>query len=194
MGIERRNWSKHWPYVQMLLNNVPKVSLDGLTASEALYGRSLFQPLTKMAPIERDNKVPYIEGLSKYLEEIHPSILQFQVDRHEKLLKKDQGDSKNLSIGQKVLIWKPVITDGKLSKLWEGPYTVTAKRDKHSYVIKSKNTRKTYFRHRRHLRPLPYATSDDAPDPEPNSNQEPQIENENNAETLFYFNQLPYPC
>ena len=194
LGIERRNWSKHWPYVQMLLNNVPKVSLDGLTASEALYGRSLFQPLTKMAPIERDNKVPYIEGLSKYLEEIHPSILQFQVDRHEKLLKKDQGDSKNLSIGQKVLIWKPVITDGKLSKLWEGPYTVTAKRDKHSYVIKSKNTRQTYFRHRRHLRPLPHATSDDAPDPEPNSNPEPQTKNENDVEICANFSQLPYPC
>ena len=154
----------------------------------------LFQPLEKMAPIERDNKVPYTEGLSKYLEEIHPSILQFQVDRHEKLLKKDQGDSKALSIGQKVLIWKAIILDGKLSKLWEGPYTVTAKRDKHSYVIKNKNTRKIYFRHRRHLRPLPHAPSDDSPDSVPDSDLDPQTENQNVAENINLFQHLPQLC
>ena len=142
LGIERRNWSKNWPYVQMLLNNLPKSSLDGLTASDALYGRPLFQPLSKMVGIESDNKVPYIEALSKYIEEIHPSILQYQVDRHNRLLKKDKGDDSRLKIGQNVLIWKPKIIDGKLSRLWEGPYKVKTKRDRHSYVISDPKTKK----------------------------------------------------
>ena len=114
------------------------------------------------------------------------------MDRHNRLLKKDKGDDSRLKIGQSVLIWKPKIIDGKLSRLWEEPYKVKAKRDRHSYVISDPKTRKLYNRHRRHLRPLPRITDAPSdPDPELNENLTPQNVNAN-ATTLSIFEHLPF--
>ena len=41
LGCNRSNWSTMWPFVQAIINNTPKESLNNLTPSECVFGRIL---------------------------------------------------------------------------------------------------------------------------------------------------------
>ena len=58
------NWSCQWSFVKFLINNLPKTSLDGLSAAEALYGRSLYVPFEVIPEVEEEfTKELFIEAL-----------------------------------------------------------------------------------------------------------------------------------
>ena len=168
LDIKRTTWSEHFEYVKFLLNNLPKSNLDGLSAAEALYGRSLYVPFELVEPIE-NTREPYVQALNRYLTELHPSLMAFQYNKYAKLLAKDTTKTPLLKVNDFALIWKPEITDGKLAKNWSGPFRVAKRLSKHSYVLVDDDTKRSYRRNIRHLRPL--AQPPTHPHKESDSNQ-----------------------
>ena len=47
LNASNKNWSTAWPMSKYFINNLPKESLDGLSANEAYYGRSCYGPNRK---------------------------------------------------------------------------------------------------------------------------------------------------
>jgi transposase InsO family protein len=188
LNAKRTEWSFHWPYVKFLINNLPKSNLDGLSACEALYGRSMFAPL---ADIRHAQPEPcpegFIKALNHYISELHPSLMAHHYAKYERDLKKDNGKVIQLKKGTKVLLYKPNIEEGKLSRVWSGPYVVERNYSQNSYVIKNPETGQTYTRHLRLLRVL-----HDQPTPTPediisDDEEEPDTsENENHALLLIF--------
>ena len=154
LDANRRNWSSMWPLVKFYLNNLPKTTLDGLTACEALYGRPLYCPLDNVEKIESDSKQPYIKALNQYLENLYPSLLNFQQRRHENLLKNFKGNAEPLKIGDECLVYKPSVSEGKLGRCWEGPFKIIKRISKHTYILRDPKTQFTYRRNCRHLRKI----------------------------------------
>lgn len=201
LGTKRGRWSDDWAYVQYLLNNLPKTSLDGLSAAEALYGRALHVPFETIEPIENDSE-PYIKALNDYLTQIHPSLMKYQYEKYGKLLTKDKCQAPVLKIGSTALIWKPDITQGKLSKSWAGPFVISKRISKDSYILRDPQTKRSYRRNIRHLRPVHSTESETKLDSNPveetetNLNdQEKEKEKEKfldefQRQTIFY--QLPF--
>ncbi|CBY08090.1 unnamed protein product [Oikopleura dioica] len=157
MNANDRNWSLFWPEACYYINNLPKATLDGLSANEALFGRSFHLPYFQADNNDR-HKEPFITSLSKYLKELHPSLLAFQIERYQKQLKKDTNNCPILEIGTRVLAWKPDILSGKLGCNWSGPYKVYRRISKNSYIVKCEKTNREYRRHISLLRPLKIRT------------------------------------
>ena len=206
LEASRRNWSQKWPFIKFLLNNLPKTSLDGLSASEALYGRALFCPFETIETIQTDEHAPFIKALNEYLTELHPSLMQFQYEKYEKLLSNDKGNAPILKIGTKCLVWKPCITDGKLSRSWSGPFIITRRLSKHTYMLKDPTSKRNYKRNIRHLRQLKSSETETEQKTDAESNQktttnqeianqneQPERDNlkENEFQNKFNFDALP---
>ena len=194
MNSDRKRWSYDYKFVQFLLNNVPKTNLDGLSACEALFGRSLYVSDISV-PIKHSSE-PFVKSLNSYLNDLHPSLMEFQQSKYDKLLKKDNGNAPSLEKGTRCLIWKPHVLNGKLSKMWAGPYTVFKRLSKDSYILKDNKSKYTFRRNIRHLRPL--RTKDGATfqiDPEVETNLESNKNNTFSDEfenlSRFYFDFLP---
>ncbi len=191
LDTNRQKWSQNWPFVQFMPNNLPKTSLDGLSAAEALYGRALFVPFEIISPVENATE-PYIKALNSYLNEIHPALMNFQYNKYAKLLEKDTGNAPTLKIGSTALVWKPDIAEGKLSKSWAGPYTVIKRLSKDTYVLKDKKTQRTYRRSIRHLRPIRSTESDlEAEDENQINESEQKLIGEDEFQRQNDFSQLP---
>ena len=195
MKVNHRNWSEQWSFIRFLINNLPKTSLDGLSATECVFGRSLFVPFEYIEPIDGNESVPFVKALNMYLEELHPSLMKFQYEKYSAMLKKDKNGAETLKIGRKCLVWKPCISEGKLTTQWAGPYTVLKKTSKDSYILKNEQTFRTFRRNIRHLRPLKI----DEPDTDANLSEETaEVDHTENlreqdefAENLFIFDNLP---
>jgi transposase InsO family protein len=157
-------WSLYLPEALFYCNQLPKSSLDGLSAFECIYGRSFLFPFTiNETPTERP--LPFQKALQNYLNELHPALLQYQMNRHEWLLK---GEKKAkipvLEIGDKCLVYRPDLQSGKLTLAWHGPYEILYKRSEHSYALRHLKTNRIFHRHISHLRPLqqkPFADVDE---------------------------------
>jgi len=173
LGTKRGRWSDDWAYVQFLLNNLPKTSLDSLSASEALYGRALFVPFETIEPVKNDAE-PYVKALNDYINQIHPSLMKFQYEKYSKLLEKDTNKAPTLKIGSKALIWRPQTDQGKLSKSWAGPYVINKRISKDTYILRDPETKRSYRRNVRHLRPLHSSATDR--DQNQDENQEAETE------------------
>ena len=182
LNAKRSEWSSHWPYVQFLINNLPKSNLDGLSACEALYGRSMFAPFAEIRHAQPEPcSEGFVKALNRYISDLHPSLMAHHYAKYEKDLKKDNGKVIQLKKGTKVLLYKPDIKEGKLSRVWSGPYVVERNYSQNSYVIKDPERGQTFTRHLRFMRVLhdqpPTTPEDIIPDDE----EEPVIpENENN--------------
>jgi hypothetical protein len=148
-----RSWSQFWPLAQYYINNSPKGSLDNLSSNEAVYGRQFHVPFTLKDPVE-DNIQPFIKSLNEYMKKLHPALLNFQVQRYQKLLKRDRNNCPVLDIGTSVLCWKPDLRAGKLGVNWSGPYRIHRRLSKDSYIVKCPLTKKEYRRHISLIRPL----------------------------------------
>ena len=169
------NWSCQWSFVKFLINNLPKTSLDGLSAAEALYGRSLYVPFEVIPEVEEEfTKEPFIKALNEYLTDVHLSLMKFQYDKYAALLKKDKNGSPTLEIDSQALIWKPDISGGKLGTSWSGPFVIVKRISKDSYLLKDKATHRTYRRNIRHLRPLKFTEPKEKLDPLENEIQNTQ--------------------
>ena len=193
LDTNRRNWSTKWPYIQYLLNNIPRTSLDGLSSSEALYGRPLHVPFELISPIENQTE-PYIKALNEYLSDIHPSLMAFQYRKYSDFIKSDTGNAPILKIGSKALIWKPDISEGKLSKCWAGPYVIKRRLSKDTYLLHCDTEKKNFRRHVRHLRPLASPTTSPLPEPEPeNLESQPEIATRDEFENNFKFPFAEFP-
>ena len=200
LDVKRAKWSEHILFIQFILNNLPKSSLDGLSAAEALYGRSLYQPFEVIQPTTETTQ-GYTEALNDYLNELHPSLMSYQFQKYSRLLEKDQTKTPVLKIGSRALIWKPTITNGKISKCWSGPYKVVKRISKHSYVLVDEETRRSYRRNIRHLRPLATKQTnenDETLDADQNHIEKQSENKETDAreyldefQNRFYFSQLP---
>ena len=196
LDTKRNRWSDNWLYVQYLINNLPKTNLDGLSASEALYGRSLHVPFETIDAVEGQSE-PYVMALNKYLNDIHPALMQFQYEKYAKLIEKDHKGVPSLKIGSSSLVWKPDIKEGKLSKSWTGPFTVIRRISKDTYILRDSTTKRTYRRNIRHLRPIKSSETDKNEHPETaeisKSDQSDQLHDE--FENRSYFFDLPhYQC
>ena len=155
-----RSWSDYWPLAQYFINNTPKGSLDNLSSNEAVYGRQMHIPFRLNEPIS-DNVQPFIKQLNIYMAKLHPALLNFQVQRYQKMLKRDQNDCPVLELGTSVLCWKPDLFAGKLGVHWSGPFKVHRRLCKDSYILKCPLTRKEYRRHISLIRPLRRKLEDD---------------------------------
>ena len=170
------------------MNNIPRTSLDGLSSSEALYGRPLHVPFEIISPIENQTE-PYIKALNEYLSDIHPSLMAFQYRKYSDFIKSDTGKAPVLKIGTQALIWKPDISEGKLSKCWAGPYVIKRRLSKDTYLLYCDAEKKTFRRHLRHLRPLASPTTSPLPEAEP-----PNLETETEIATRDEFdNNFKFP-
>ena len=148
-----RSWSQFWPLAQYYINNSPKGSLDNLSSNEAVYGRQFHIPFTLKDPVEI-NVQPFIKSLNEYMKKLHLALLNFQVQRYQKLLKRDRNNCPVLNIGTAVLCWKPDLLAGKLGINWSGPYKIHRRLSKDSYILKCPLTKKEYRRHISLIRPL----------------------------------------
>ena len=81
-----------------------------------------------------------------------------------------------LSEGDKCLVWKPKIDQGKLSTCWAGPYELTRHLSFSSYILLDPENDITYRRNLRHLQPLRTANS------LPDKPEAPNSENIKNVE------------
>ena len=176
-----RNWSEKWNFVRFLLNNLPKSNLDGLSAAECVFGRSMYVPFETIEPIEGHEKENYVKALNEYLQEIHPSLMAYQYNKYSQLLQKDRKGAETLKIGSKALVWKPSISGGKLSTSWTGPYTVIKRISKDSYILRCKDTKRTYRRNIKNLRPLQITDAE----PEENLIEEKEDESTNQNRNEF---------
>ena len=193
MRVNPRNWSENWQFTKFLINNLPKTSLDGLSAAEALFGRPLYVPFETIDTVDDGlEKEPFIKALNEYINEIHPALMNFQYNKYSELLKKDHKGAPILKIGSKALIWKPNISSGKLGVAWSGPFVVIKRLSKDSYLLKDKATHRVYRRSIRHLRPLEI----NQVEIEKNLNDEVEEETDTtlkeNEEFKFNFNNLPF--
>ena len=155
-----RSWSDFWPLAQYYINNSPKGSLDNLSSNEVVFGRQFHVPFTLKKPITDDGE-PFIKAVNQYMKQLHPALLNFQVQRYQNLLKRDKNNCPVLEIGQSVLCWKPDLFAGKLGINWSGPFKVHRRLCKDSYIIKCPLTRKEYRRHISLIRPLRRKSKDD---------------------------------
>jgi len=170
LNARRKEWSSLWPFVRFNINNLPRVNLDGLSACEALFGRSMYAPLADIRHTAPEpNPESFVKALNIYLTELHPALMKFNYERYEKALAKDKGKPIKLKPGSRVLMYKPDIREGKLSRTWAGPFVIVKHYSPTSYVIKDPQSGVTYTRHLRLLRPIP-----DQPTEEP----EPYLDDE----------------
>jgi len=155
MDSTSSKWSLHIPEALFFTNQLPRQSLDGLSAFECIFGRSFLYPFSiDLRPTEKP--VPFQKALQSYIDELHPALLAHQVARHKKLL---EGETPHkvpvLEKGDRCLVFRPNLKSSKLSLAWDGPYRVEAKRCAHSYVLKHTQTGRVFLRHISHIRPLP---------------------------------------
>jgi len=136
------------------INNTPRESLNGLTPSECLFGRSL------IFPVEHENskdlnlkKLPFTDAFTRFTTELWPELRDFQQARYNRLIKRSDHDYK-IKIGDYCLVWKPKLTMGKLSTMWAGPYQVLRNYSPNSYLLVDPETGVKYRRSVRHIRPL----------------------------------------
>ena len=177
LETKRKTWSSNFEFTKFLINNLPKTCNDGLSATECLYGRSLFLPLADIKhqqPSSTD--APYVKALSDYISDLHPSLLAYHINRNQKRVRTNDA-APRLSVGDKCLVWKPKIDQGKLSTCWAGPYEVTRHLSHSSYILLDPENGITYRRNLRHLRPLRTAN------PLPDKPEAPNSENIKNVET-----------
>lgn len=195
LNAKRAEWSNHWPYIKFLINNLPKSNLDGLSACEALYGRSMFAP---MAEIRHAQPEPceegFIKALNSYIQDLHPSLMAHHYSKYARDLKKDTGKEIQLKKGTKVLLYKPDIKEGKLSRVWSGPYVVERNYSRNSYVIKDPERGNTFTRHLRLLRVLhdhPTTAPDDKTADAEEESDIPENENESDHFCAIFGNLEP---
>jgi hypothetical protein len=122
---------------------------------------------------------PYSQAISNYISKLHPSLAAFHYKRYASALEGNNAKSLNLKVGSRALIWKPVITDGKLSKVWDGPFQIIKKLGQSSFVLADPSKRQKFRRHARHLRPIKERESFEEP--------EPNLELENLDQNLLTF-------
>lgn len=167
----RKNWSEHFPLVKFYLNNLPSKSLNNLSPAECYYGRSLLLPLVDteyVQPLRHEGH--YSEAISNYISKLHPALASLHYQRYASALEGEHSKTLNLEPGDKCLIWKPVLTDGKLSRVWDGPYTVIKKAGSSSFVLADPLKRTKFRRHARHLRPIKEREALKAPEQNQESN------------------------
>ena len=152
LNSNRRNWSTHWPFIQCILNNTPRESLNGLTSAECLYGRPTHYPLMFELAKNDSPKSDFKEAMNSYTNQLWPELLQLQLNRYHHMKKNNKVDE--LKAGDYVLTWKPKMTDGKLSTLWEGPFRIVKNYSPVSYHLVNPETGLKIRRHIRHLRPI----------------------------------------
>ena len=189
LSVNRKSWSYSWPYIAFILNNTPRERLDGLTASECYYGRSLYHPITVDTKIDDPSTEPFTETLSNYINELLPALTKFQLDRQNRAIKA-KNEMTKLPIGSFVLAWMPKVVNGKLSRMWMGPLRVIKNYSASSYIVRDPITRTTYKRGLRHLRPCGSLLSDSLKTKFP---EEAIIETENEAKNEVHdFTNLPF--
>ena len=154
LGSNRRNWSTHWPFIQCIINNTPRESLNGLTSAECVYGRPTHYPFAFQKLDDESPKSNHSEALNKYMTHLWPELLNLQLQRYSKLNNTTPNQLPKIEIGDFVLVWKPKLLEGKLSTLWEGPYKVIKHYSNVSYHLINPETGLKLRRHLRHLRPI----------------------------------------
>ena len=121
--------------------------------------------------------------------------MAFQYQKYADFLKKDTGNAPVLKPGQKALIWKPSIENGKLSKSWAGPYVIKKRISKDTYVLSDPEAKRNFRRHLRHLRPLHPGVTQGDPEPDCDSEKSEQnsdLENRDEFENRSNFFKLPF--
>ena len=170
--MTKHNGQKHWSdkvsLVLFHLNNMPRRRLDGLTPTEAAYGRCLYLPITTADSDLPQTQTAWTAEVNKYFESLYPSLIQFQRARYNKLLQLDKNKGITLTVGDSVLFYKPKIIGQKFYSTFAGPVEVFKKISYNTYLLKDKNSGKIFPRNLRNIRLLKKVE----PEPEPTDQQE----------------------
>ena len=172
LRLLENNGQKHWSdkvsLVLFHLNNMPRRRLDGLTPTEAAYGRCLYLPITTVDSDLPQTQTAWTAEVNKYFESLYPSLIQFQRARYNKLLQLDKNKGITLTVGDSVLFYKPKIIGQKFYSTFAGPVEVFKKISYNTYLLKDKNSGKIFPRNLRNIRLLKKVE----PEPEPTDQQE----------------------
>ena len=181
-----------WPFIQNIINNTPKESLDNLTPAECVFGRSSYFPLDyELTKDQNIPKEPFSVAMNKYTSELWPALLEHQLSRYNKLVDQNDHQSK-IKKGDFVLVWKPQLTDGKLSKMWAGPFKVMKHYSPTSFHLYDPETGATYRRSVRHLRKIGDIISESLRQKFPEPEIEPQITRAPEQHEPYDFSQFPF--
>ena len=168
LGCGKQNWSNVFPLLKFHINSSPRDRLDGLTPNECVYGRPFFLPFSTIEALPVA-KTDWVIAVNEYFRELYPSLLKFQMDRYNNLVKLDKGKAPILKVGDKVLCFKPNLYDHKYISTWEGPFLIKRKLARDTYIVKDPKTHREYHRHIRRLRVLPNPSHTDNPEIDNNS-------------------------
>ena len=106
----------------------------------------------------------------------------------------DNKNSNPIKKGDYVLVWKPVLTQGKLSTLWAGPFKVVRNYSATSFHLLDPETGAKYRRSVRHMRKIgPIITERlNAKFPELSESQAQENESPNTS-MRYNFDSFPFP-
>ena len=153
-----RHWSHYWPYYQFIANHSPRENLNGFSSFEVMYGRMAYDPFINKEftnEFKLKDRLDHTKAISTFFEELHPKLTHEMQERHKYLISKTESKPiENIKPGTKCLIYKPHISNGKLSIHYTGPYEIIRQRYKDSYEIKCNKSNRTFFRNIEHIRIL----------------------------------------
>lgn len=142
-------WSEQIDLILFYANNCPKQSLNGLTPTEALFGRSITIPILQAQ--DCTDEADFMKNLNRYVKNTHNQLAQLRNQRFQSLHKTIPA---KLHVGDTVVAYSPEVKHSKLTSAWSGPYTIRKKLTQASFEIEDEETHQTLRRHIRHLRPL----------------------------------------
>ena len=185
----QKQWSDKVSLVLFHMNNMPRSRLDGLTPTEAAYGRPLYLPVTSLESDLPQNANSWTKEVNKYFETLYPSLINFQRSRYKKLLQEDKRKKVELNPGDMVLYYKPRIIGQKFFSAFAGPVKVLKKISFNTYLLKDSSSGKIFPRNLRNIRLLKRNESDiDDPQSENVNNEasnEAEVDNDTFISTLF---------
>ena len=153
-------WSDKVPLVLFHLNNLPRQRLDGLSPTEAAYGRPLYLPVSTLDSNLPQTSASWTSEVNKYFESLYPALLKFQRSRYQKLVDLDRGKRIELNPGDDVLFFKPRIIGQKFFSAFAGPVKVFKKISFNTYLLKDSSSGKIFPRNLRNIRLLKRNDSD----------------------------------
>ena len=164
-----------------------------MTPAECVFGRSLYFPLDY--ELSKDQSIPsepFAQAMQKYTSELWPALLEYQLNRYNKFMS-DEGTRQPIKKGDYVLVWKPQLTQGKLSQMWCGPYRVQRHLSPTSFWLIDPETGAKYRRSIRHMRKIGPLISERIRTKYPEI-QVDQKENEVPDSSMRYdFSAFPFP-
>ena len=189
---DMKSWSTRWPLIRFHLNSLPRARNDNLSAAEVVFGRPIYLPYTSDDFSIPSTPQTWTKHVSTYFSTLYPQLLNFQRERYNKLVQRDNGVKIELKPGSYVLYYKPSLHNNKYVSAWCGPCKIEKRISRNTYEIRDSHGR-SFIRNIRNIRPVNFEVNEAETESEPiskivKSNLNTEIkENENviNINSIF---------